>query len=941
MVSSFSLLDTTIQKMLQKQGIITPTEPQQQAIPVILKKNHTLLVAPTGLGKTETALLPVFHHFLHNRVEKKGIAIVYVTPLRALNRDMLKRTIEWSKALGISIAVRHGDTPQSERTRQSRNPPDMLITTPETLQILFTGTRLRKNLATVQSVIIDEVHELASDERGVQLSVGLERLEELVDAPFQRIGLSATVGNPEETALFLGGFHRGNPRPVQILTVDVTKHLDISVELPETQKKDYAMAKKFSMDPHSFATLRRSKELIDDHVSTLLFINTRDGAEILATRMHLWQEHSAIDVHHGSLSKEARIEAENAFKSGELRGLICTSSLELGIDVGDTDFVIQYNSPREVTRLVQRIGRAGHQVGKTSTGLIISTNPEDLGESVIITKKALNGELEHHGIRPNPLSVLANQMIAIALEYKTISKDQMYTIITRSYPFHTLTREQFSMMVNQLKSQRSIWVDDHEQTISNRLRSRQYFLDNISMIPDETTYDVVDISSRSKIGRLDESFVLNYGFEGAKFILKGRPWVIVKREEDESILVAQAKDIGTVPSWVGEDIPIPFSVACEVGQLRRQAVCGVSLNNLPWKSASQKKFQQYINNQQQEGLIVPDDKSITIETDQKTLIINACFGTKVNETLGRLISAMLAQSMGESIGVNNDAYRISLELPRGVPPKKIKEILLQTKPESLGYVMETIIRNSTYIKWELIHVARKFGALRKDFDVRKVGLKKLFALFEHSPILDEAIDKLMWERMDISNTQQVLSLIQQEKICIEIQRISPIALTGFETIRGLMVPQRADRTILMALKKRLEETDITLVCTNCHHQWNTSVGRAGNQPRCSQCGAIKIIVLRRYNKDLSKLLTKKTLSKEEKKEYARLHKNASLVLGYGYYALTALMARGIGPDTAARILRKHNRLDLSQSDEIQLKFLREILEAELHYARTRGFWDAN
>ena len=946
---AFDLLDSRIQNILLLDKIEEPTEPQSKAIPLILQGKHVLLIAPTGLGKTESAILPIFHNFLKEKSgngQTSGISILYITPLRALNRDMLRRTFEWGKALGISVAVRHGDTSKKERARQSKTPPDMLITTPETLQILFTGKRLRNHLRSVKWVVIDEVHELACDERGAQLAVGLERLNELTKEygyDFQRIGLSATIGLPDEVGRFLGGKENDEFRDVTILEVDVTKHIDIRVELPSIKKTDYSFANRFSIEPISFALLRRCKEIIDKHVSTLLFINTRDGAEILASRFNMWQKDAEIGVHHGSLSKSARIESENDFKSGKLKSLICTSSLELGIDVGNTDFVIQYNSPREVTRIVQRVGRSGHKVGMTSSGVIFATNPEDLAESLVIARRALEGDLEHFPVRQDPLSVLTNQIISIALEYGKISAKKMYDVIKRSYPFHKLSWKTFDKILRQLKDQRSIWIEeDDEIYIIKRMSSRHYFLDNISMIPDEKTYLVVDISTRKTIGMLDESFVLSNVFEGERFILRGRPWVVVKREEDE-ILVSSIQEIGNVPSWMGEDIPVPFEIAIEVGQLRRFASENSEnkqINGYPCDKETLDKFLKYILNQKQQGFIVPDDKTITIEFENKTIIINACFGTKVNETLGRLISAILAQSFGESVGISSDSYRINLELPASIPIEKVKDILIKTKPETLEYLIETILRNSTYIRWHLVNVARKFGALRKDFDYRNVGMKRLFGLFEQSPIFGEALDKLIWERMDIENTKEVLQKIQNGEINIHTQRLSPIAVTGFETIRGLMVPQRADRSILMALKKRLEETRIALICTNCGRSWNTTVGRADLQPKCSRCGAIKISALKRYNKDLAKLLSKKDRSKEEIRELKRLHKNASLVISYGKYALFALMGRGIGPDTAARILRRYDRPELEKSEELNIKFFRDILKAELNYAKTRGFWDS-
>ncbi len=949
MKSAFDLLSPQIRDVLLSKKIEKPTEPQNKSILPILRGENVLLIAPTGLGKTESALLPIFHNFLKKQStykqekKEKGISILYITPLRALNRDMLRRTFDWGEVLGINVAVRHGDTPKNERAKQSRNPPDMLITTPETFQILFTGKRLRKHLNTIRWVVVDEIHELACDERGFQLAIGLERLNELTKQAghdFQRIGLSATVGVPDEVARFLGGKKKDEFRDVTILEVDATKHIDIRVELPSVKKNDYAFANRFSIEPISFASLRRCKEIIDNHVSTLLFINTRDGAEIIASRFHMWQDDMQIGIHHGSLSKSARIESENDFKSGKLKSLICTSSLELGIDVGNTDFVIQYNSPREVTRIVQRVGRSGHKVGMTSNGLILSSNPEDLAESLVIARKALVGELEHFKVRQNPLSVLSNQIISLALEYGRIKARKIYEIIKRSYPFHDLSWKIFEGILQQLKDQRTVWFEEENEDLYlvKRMNSRHYFLENISMIPDEKTYAAVDISTRKAIGTLDESFVLSSGFEGEKFILRGRPWVIVKRDEDE-LLISSVKEMGTVPSWMGEDIPVPFEVALEVGKLRRFASENKTIGEYPCDKETLDKFLRYVSNQKKQGFIVPSDKTITLEVEDKTLVINACFGTKVNETLGRLISAILAQSLGESIGINSDSYRINLELPARIPAERVKDILIKTKPETLEYLIETILRNSTYIRWQLVHVARKFGALRKDSDYKSIGMKRLFGLFEQSPIYEEALDKLVWERMDIENTKQVLQKIQNDEITIHIQRLSPIAIAGFETIRGLMVPQKADRSILMALKKRLEDTDILLVCTNCNHSWTTSVSRADLQPKCSKCGAIKSAVLRRYNRDLAKLLTKKDRTKEEDKEVRRLHKNASLVLNYRKFALLALMGRGIGPDTAARILRRYNWRELEKSEELEIKFLRDILKAELNYARTRGFWD--
>src|SRR3990170_937484 len=313
-------LDPRILEVLRELGIDAFTEPQVQAIPRILAGANVLLVAPTGIGKTEAAILPILHRILAER--PKAVSCLYITPLRALNRDML--------------------------ARMTRTPPDILITTPETFQILFTGRNVRDQLRTVRWVVVDEIHELASDERGAQLAVGLERLHDLAGGVVQRIGPSATVGSPEEVSRFLGGV----ARPVEIVRTRVPKGIRIRVEMPEGAPGDAEIADRLRVQQIQGTALRRCHELVKGHASTLFFVNTRDTAEFLSSRLAAWYQDPTIGVHHGSLSRDVRVQMEDDVKSGALKALICTSSLELGIDVGRADFVLQFNSPREVARIV-------------------------------------------------------------------------------------------------------------------------------------------------------------------------------------------------------------------------------------------------------------------------------------------------------------------------------------------------------------------------------------------------------------------------------------------------------------------------------------------------------------------------------------------------------------------------------------------------------------
>ncbi len=309
-MNAFGQLDGRIRAMLADQSIIEPTLPQEQAIPAILAGESVLLIAPTGTGKTEAAILPIFHRILAG--ERTGTSALYITPLRALNRDMLRRFQEWGERLSISVAVRHGDTSKVDRRKQSLRPPDLLITTPETLQVMLTGKLLRRNLSGVRAVVVDEVHELASSKRGSHLAVLLERLVELA-GDFQRIGLSATVGSPETVARLLVGSHRA----YKIVNADVERVSDFQVVSPRPGRGDCALAGQLECDPRLAAQISFIRETVRSR-KCLIFVNTRQAAEVLGSRLRQLGE--PIGIHHGSLSAEARVEAEEAFKGGSLKG---------------------------------------------------------------------------------------------------------------------------------------------------------------------------------------------------------------------------------------------------------------------------------------------------------------------------------------------------------------------------------------------------------------------------------------------------------------------------------------------------------------------------------------------------------------------------------------------------------------------------------------------
>ena len=555
---TFDYLSPELREVLGARGLTEPTAPQRDAGPRIARGDNVLLLAPTGIGKTEAAMLPILDA-MREEGKHPGIRCLYITPLRALNRDMFRRLEDIGGNLGISVDVRHGDTSASDRNRQSLHPPDVLITTPETLQVMFTGKRLAQHMKNIRWVVVDEIHELADTERGAQLSVALERLVMLA-GEFQRIGLSATVGNGEEVARFLAGVKRR----VTLCRHDTHRDMDISVERPDPCD-DPVLLDRLQGDPDIISVMVRARQLIEEGRSTLFFVNTRETAEWLAARFRHWDPEFPIDVHHGSLSKEVRTEMEDRFKSGRLKALICTSSLELGIDVGTTDLVIQYNSPRRVARMVQRAGRAGHRIGGRIAAKVIATAPDELMEAMAVARRCEDREVEDSSGRPCPLTVVANQLVAMTMSGR-MDRDSAYAVFRRAHPFRDLKREDMDGVLDQLKGIKMLFED--EDGFRRSRKGMDYFYSNISMIPDERSYFIRDIATRAVIGTLDESFVATFEGQNAMFIAKGRTWRVVEMREDE-ILVEEARDIGSVPSWSGSDIPVPFEVAMEVGRMRR------------------------------------------------------------------------------------------------------------------------------------------------------------------------------------------------------------------------------------------------------------------------------------------------------------------------------------------------------------------------------------
>ncbi len=626
-------LDSNLTTKFHSLGFEQLTEIQKKAVPIIFQKKDTLVIAPTGSGKTECCVIPIFSHLKSSKKLGK-IKVIYVTPLRALNRDVFRRIVRYAEYDGLTIEIRHGDTPQSIRKKISNSPPDILITTPETLVILLSQKKMLDALSELEWVVIDEVHELLGNERGAQLSLSLERLQFNSNLEITRIGLSATIGNPEES----GKFVVGTKRKLKIVQDASIRKYEVDVKYIEGTISDVAV----------FISEYVTEQ--DLHSPVLLFTNTRGESEFLAS---ILKEKSpiSIELHHGSLSRQVREETEDSLREGKKGIVVCTSSLELGLDIGSIELVIHYGSPRQVSKLIQRIGRSRHRKGSSAKGLVVTNNADDEYEANAILERIKHGSIEEQKINECSLDVLAHHLVGLIIQLGQVSVEQALEIFKKAYPFRNLTLDEFSSVIDLLDSNYLIFFDKENMLLKKRGRTYRYHFENLSTIPDILKFKVIDTVGKKFIGSLDQRFVGDFGDSGNVFVLRGMQWKILNVDEKSfKVNVEPFRSGGiTVPYWEGENIPVDYKTANKVGTFRTKVKKGkLSLTN---KIIS--KF---------ELDTIPDEKTIVIESlrTQSIVVLHACFGSKINATLSTLLSSMLSARLGYIVESRSDAYRIVL-----------------------------------------------------------------------------------------------------------------------------------------------------------------------------------------------------------------------------------------------------------------------------------------
>ena len=905
------LVDSKTLSLFSELGFSKLTEIQKKAVPKISQKKDCLVVAPTGSGKTECSVIPIFSQLSHSKKSGK-IKALYITPLRALNRDVFRRITKYAHFNNLTIEIRHGDTTQSARRKITNSPPDVLITTPETLVILLTQVKMLDALSQLEWIIIDEVHELLSSERGSQLSLSIERLEINSKLPLTKVGLSATVGNVDEAAKFVVG----TKRKCQIIQDTSIRKYDVEVQFVEGTISDVA------------DSIINYVSKLNLNSPVLLFTNTRGEAEFLASVLKA-KTTIPIEMHHGSLSKQVREETEFTLREGKYGIVVCTSSLELGLDIGSVELVIHYGSPRQVSKLVQRIGRSRHNRDASARGLIITNNPDDEFEANAILERVKEGSIEEQRIHDGSLDVLAHHLVGLAMQLGEVPIDLAYQIVTKAFPFRNLTIDELMGVLELLDSNYLIFLDKKKMTFWKKGRSFKYYFENLSTIPDILKFKVFDSVGKKIIGSLDQRFVGDFGDSGNVFVLKGHQWRILNVDEKSfQVNVEPFRGGGiTVPYWEGESIPVDYNTAKKVGQFRTKVSNGtIKLVN---KSIENLNFGQ-----------IPNEKTLVIESNryQGIVVIHSCLGTKINSTLSTLLSSMLSSMLGYVVESRSDAYRIVLSSRSRITEKLLTEILHDDY--NLSTIVTASLTGTHNVNWRTWCVAKKFGIVGRGAVYERKSARFLYERYSKTSLVKEALRELFHDKYDLENTDKILKKICSNNISIkwiEVDKFSKLSEPILDhTTKYYSSPTNLDKGILDLVKTRLAKTKHRLICARCG-KWERVVET--NEVKsiliCPYCKGRQITATFYSDYDLPKIIRKKyagkKLTADEKHKFNRAWKVSSLIENFGKTAILVLSGYGIGADTGARILR--NMID-------EETLFRQIYEAERQYVVTRGFWDS-
>jgi ATP-dependent Lhr-like helicase len=790
------------------------SEPQLYGVMPIWERKNILISAPTGGTKTLTAFLSILNYLVSlarkHELEDKVYA-VYVSPLKALNNDIeknLKEPLEEImkiaeknnvKLQDIKIAVRTGDTTTSERQKMLKKSPHILITTPETLALIINAPKFSEKLKAVEFMIIDEIHALASNKRGVHLNLSVERLNELSIIKPVRIGLSATIAPLEEIAKFLVGYENGKLREYMVADVQFTKKTDLRVLCPVDNLIDTTAFEQ----QHGLYTLL--DKLIQEHKTTLIFTNTRSATERVIN--HLKEKFptkylDTIGAHHSSLSKELRYNIEERLRKGELKVVVTSTSLELGIDIGYVDLVILLGSPKSVARALQRTGRAGHKLHEISQGRFVILDRDDLVECSVMLKEAKENKIDRIQIPTNCLDVLAQHIYGMAIE-KQWHVSEMLKVIKQSYCYHSLSNDDFFSVISYLAGEyevnarnvyAKIWYDSNTGMIGKKGKlARVIYMTNIGVIPDESFVNVVIATPYDKkdqrVGTIDEGFLERLK-KNDVFVLGGHKYQFMYTKGMNIYVNASVQRPPTIPSWFSEMLPLSFDLALGIQRFRKL------LAEMFEADKKEKEIKEFIKNylyaeentveaiysyfyEQYKFAKIPHLNRILVEhwsdSGKHYVLFNTLFGRRVNDALSKAIAHCIGRFGGRDIelGINDNGFFLASN-----QPMQIDKALKTLNSKNLQEIVEDAVVNTEVFKRRFRHVATRALMLLRNYKGRtkSVGKQQMSSHFllaasqktsKDFPILKETKREILEDLMDIENAKIVLDMIRDNKIKVE------------------------------------------------------------------------------------------------------------------------------------------------------------------------------
>ena len=832
------------------------TAPQATAIPLIDERKTTLISSPTGSGKTITAFLSVINHLfrLHQRGELEDrIYCVYVSPLKALANDIhknleipLEEIREIARREGLTIpdirvAVRSGDTTTAERQRMVKRPPHIFITTPESLSLVLSTRRFSEKFDGAEWVIIDEIHDLCSSKRGVLLSLAMEHLQARVGEPLTRVGLSATQAPIEEIAGFLSGYEDGDMRDVNIVQVSPEKEIDLEVLIPveDLEKTTYKDAE---MAMHKMLV-----DLVKEHQTTLIFTNTRAATESLVIKLkELGIQHVA--AHHGSMSKEKRLDVERSLKRGQLQAIVSSTSLELGIDIGSIDLVVQIGSPKSISKLLQRIGRSGHSLYRVTKGRIVALDPMELEECTVLVHSALRGEIDLVRIPMHSLDVLSQFLVGLAI-VEPWSIDQAYDLIRSAYPYKDLERDDFDRVLESLGEvarlkHRSVyaklWIDWENGRFGSKQGARLIYFTNVGTIPEETTWRVFS-EKGVPLGNLSERFIERVRPKEV-FVLGGKTYEFIQTKGTKVFVRDAHGRKPSIPSWAGEAMSRSRELAQAVSRLRdelgKRMEKDVQSDVLEWlddeyhlnRELALNLMRQYRAQSTTAGM-VPSSTRLLVEgyTDVRgdpNILVHTTLGRSVNEILARVCAVRIGRTNpGLRVRTLLDDDAFALLMDQEVDPQEVADAL---KAGPLEKDLREVLPGSELFHQRFRHCSTRAFLVLRNYRGREVPIarqhQQAARLYDdlaedgEFPVTKETYEESLYQAMDLSTAEVIAAELKKGKRKVTVRpysdRPSPFAfkllLMGMSDL--LLIE---DRSVLLrelhrdVLAKVMPEVDIS------------------------------------------------------------------------------------------------------------------------------------